>query len=120
MSLPGFGTLRAPLTCCPTPVLAGAACSGTCSITVTVNVETGNVVLNFDHATSTPTVTPISGGFTFTVSSGWTGTITPVKGSGRTYVFDPESVTLTNVTTNLTVSFTASSVTPTAKATATP
>jgi hypothetical protein len=103
-----------------TAVATGTACSTSCTITVTMNVATGNVVLDFSSATSTPTVTPISGGFTFSVSSGWSGTITPVKGNGKTYVFDPESVRITNVTTNQTVSFTASSVTPVPTDTPTP
>ncbi len=87
-----------------TPVATGTACGTNCTIKGTLATgDTGNFKITFSGTTTTPSVTYTNNGFSFTVNSGWSGTITPSKGS---YVFSPSSVTFTNVTTNQNVSFT--------------
>ncbi|MFH1185963.1 MAG: NBR1-Ig-like domain-containing protein [Chloroflexota bacterium] len=90
---------------------APTSASGTITISGTLNV--GEVTISFSSASSTPTVTYTSGGYSFTVPSGWSGTITPSKGNSGNWSFDPSSWTFTNVTSDQTRNFTAVSVTPT-------
>lgn len=86
-------------------------------VTISGSWNVGQVTLNFSNASSTPTVTYTSGGYSFVVHSGWSGTISPSKGNPGHWVFTPASQTFNNVTSNQTQDFTAVPVTPTASAT---
>jgi hypothetical protein len=84
---------------------------GTVTITGAVNVA--EVTINFLNASSIPVVNYSANGYTFSVPSGWTGTIFPSKGSPGNWNFDPSSWTFTNVTSNQTRDFTGVPTTPT-------
>lgn len=104
------------------PASTGTACT-TCTITGALATgDTTNFKITFSGATTTPSVTYTDHGFSFTVSSGWSGTITPSK---KDWLFNPASITFTNVTTNQNVTFSSAGTatrtpTPTAAAGATP
>ena len=82
-------------------------------VTISGSFNVSEVTLEFSNATTTPTVSYSSSGYSFTVPSGWSGTITPTKGNPGHWIFDPDSKTFTNVTKDKTQDFTAIPVTPT-------
>ncbi len=90
-----------------TAVATGTACTTSCTITLNMGVDASNITLDFTHATTTPAYTSSGETLTFTVAAGWTGTITPTKGSGKGWEFSPASLKLSNVQTSQTVTFTA-------------
>ncbi len=83
----------------PSPT-GSAACTTTCTISGNLGVTGSNIKLNISNMTGVSglNIDEASGDYSFQVTSGWSGTIKPKKG---TYVFDPASITFTNVTTNL-------------------
>ncbi len=89
-------------------------------VTISGSLNVGEVSMNFSGTSSTPTVTYFTGGYSFAVPSGWSGTISPSKGNPGHWVFTPSSQTFTNVTTNQVQNFTAVPVTPTTNVTPTP
>ncbi len=103
----GNGGTAATATAGPSPT-AGA---GTYTISGSVNVA--DFTLEFDTINAVPTVTYTSGGYSFSVPSGWSGTITPTKGNPGHWMFTPTSKTFTNVSSNQTQDFTGVPVTPT-------
>lgn len=97
---------------------SGSACATTCTVTGTLaSGDTDHLKINFSGSTTTPDVTYTTNGFSFKVSNGWSGTITPVKGI---WVFSPASVTITSISKNQNITFTLSQPPPTATATKKP
>jgi hypothetical protein len=83
------------------------------NVTISGTFNVAEVTLSFSNASSTPAVNYTANGYTFSVPSGWTGTISPSKGAPGNWSFDPSSWTFTNVTSNQTRDFTAIPTTPT-------
>jgi hypothetical protein len=83
------------------------------TVTVSGTFNVAEVTLAFSNATSTPVVNYSANGYTFSVPSGWTGTITPTKGAPGNWSFDPPSWTFNNITSDQTRDFTAVPTTPT-------
>jgi hypothetical protein len=91
--------------------------AGAGQVTISGDLGAVDVTLDFSGASTIPTVSYSDGGrhYSFSVASGWSGTLTPSKGNPGHWQFDPSSKTLTNVTSNRTVDFIAVEVTPTPK-----
>jgi hypothetical protein len=83
------------------------------NVTISGTFNVAEVTINFLNASSIPAVNYSANGYTFSVPSGWTGTIFPSKGSPGNWSFDPSSWTFTNVTSNQTRDFTGIPTTPT-------
>ncbi len=79
-------------------------------VTISGSLGAVEVTLDFSGATSIPVVTYDGQDYSFSVHSGWSGTLIPSKGAAGKWEFDPSSKTLTNVTKDRTVNFTAISV----------
>jgi hypothetical protein len=83
------------------------------NVTISGAFNVAEVAINFSNASSIPAVNYSANGYTFSVPSGWTGTIAPSKGASGNWSFDPSSWTFTNVTSNQTRDFTGIPTTPT-------
>jgi len=83
------------------------------NVTISGTFNVGEVTINFSNASSTPAVNYTATGYTFSVPAGWTGTISPSKGSPGNWSFDPSSWTFTNVTSDQTRDFMGIPTTPT-------
>lgn len=83
------------------------------NVTISGTFNVAEVTVNFSNASSIPAVNYSANGYTFSVPSGWTGTIFPSKGASGNWSFDPSSWTFTNVTSNQTRDFTGVPTTPT-------
>ncbi len=91
--------------------------------TVTISGYAGAIDVKLAYTgTTSGSVTSDSttGDYSISVPSGWSGTITPSKGKTGTWVFTPAYKTLTNVTSNTELDFSASGATASEAASATP
>jgi hypothetical protein len=87
-------------------------------VTISGSLGAVEVTLDFSGASTTPTVSYSGSDYSFTVPSGWSGTLIPSKGACGKWTFDPSSKTFTNVTADKTFDFRAVSgdgCTPTPK-----
>jgi len=89
--------------------------AGAGMLTISGSLGAVDATLDFSGATTIPTVSYSGSDYSFTVPSGWSGTIIPSKGNPGHWEFDPSSKTFTNVTKDRTQDFTAIPVTPTPK-----
>jgi len=87
--------------------------SPTGNVTISGTFSVAEVTISFSTANSTPAVAYTASGYSFSVPSGWSGTITPSKGNPGNWSFDPSSWTFTNVTSDQTRDFTGIPTTPT-------
>lgn len=77
----------------PSPTAGPTSSSGT--VTISGNAGAADTTIKYTGGRVTADG---SGAYSFTVSTGWSGTVTPTKGK---YVFSPTSRTYTNVTSDL-------------------
>lgn len=102
----------------PSPTSGPSPTGGAGNVTISGTVDPGGDGVTITYAgtggsTSGTTVTAADGTYSFVVAKGWSGTVTPSKGSGaNAWTFVPASTPLTNVQGNTTLDFAGTPASP--------